>query len=143
MKISKTAQYAMRAVLAIARHPGTRLVQISDLSRTEVIPVKFLEQILLTLRKGGLLRSKRGAGGGYLLDKAPDEIPLITILELIDGPFEPLGNDQQSQAIATLPAGLEQCFKELRELVNGHLGAYSIQDLLDLERSGDILAFEI
>ena len=143
MKISKKAQYAMRAVLAIARHPGTRLVQISDLSRTEVIPVKFLEQILLTLRKGGLLRSKRGAGGGYLLDKAPDEIPLITILELIDGPFEPLGNDQQSQAIATLPAGLEQCFKELRELVNGRLGAYSIQDLLDLERSGDILAFEI
>ena len=61
MKISKKAQYAMRAVLAIARHPGTRLVQISDLSRTEVIPVKFLEQILLTLRKGGLLRSKRGA----------------------------------------------------------------------------------
>jgi len=143
MKISKKAQYAMRAVLAIARHPGTRLVQISDLSRTEVIPVKFLEQILLTLRKGGLLRSKRGAGGGYLLDKAPDEIPLITILELIDGPFDPLGNDQQSQAIATLPAGLEQCFKELRELVNSHLGAYSIQDLLDLERSDDILAFEI
>ncbi len=142
MKISKKAQYAMRAVLAIARHPGTRLVQISDLSRTEVIPVKFLEQILLTLRKGGLLRSKRGAGGGYLLDKAPDEIPLIAILELIDGPFDPLGNDQQSQAVA-IPVGLAQCFKELRELVNGHLGTYSIQDLLDLERSGDILAFEI
>ena len=143
MKISKKAQYAMRAVLAIARHPGTRPVQISDLSGSEVIPVKFLEQILLSLKKGGLLRSKRGAGGGYLLDKAPDEIPLIAILELIDGPFDPLGNNPHSSTVATIPTGLEQCFKELRELVNGHLGSYSIQDLLDLERSGDILAFEI
>jgi len=133
----------MRAVLAIARHPGTRPVQISDLSGSEVIPVKFLEQILLSLKKGGLLRSKRGAGGGYLLDKAPNEIPLIAILALIDGPFDPLGNNPQSSTIATIPTGLGQCFKELRELVNGHLGSYSIQDLLDLERSGDILAFEI
>jgi Rrf2 family protein len=143
MKISKKAQYAMRAVLAIARHPGTRPVQISDLSRSELIPVKFLEQILLSLKKGGLLRSKRGAGGGYFLDKAADEIPLLTILELIDGPFEPLGNDQQSSAMTTISSGLEQCFEELRELVNAHLGTYSIQDLLDLERPDDILAFEI
>jgi Rrf2 family protein len=143
MKISKKAQYAMRAVLAIARHPGTRPVQISDLSKSELIPVKFLEQILLTLKKGGLLRSKRGAAGGYFLNKSPGDIPLVAILELIDGSFEPLGNDQQNNPSLTIPIGLEQCFSQLRDLVNDHLGAHSIQDLLDLERADDILAFEI
>ena len=138
MKISKKAQYAMRAVLAIARHPRTSPVQIGDLSRLEQIPVKFLEQILLSLKKGGLLRSKRGAGGGYFLDKAAGDIPLLDILDLIDGPFQPLGNDPQGH-----PPGLEQCFEDLRDLVNTHLSNFSIQDLLDLERSDDILAFEI
>ena len=143
MKISKKAQYAMRAVLAIARHPATRPMQISDLSSSEGIPVKFLEQILLTLKKGGLLRSKRGAGGGYFLDKSPADIQLVEILELIDGAFEPLGNDLQDNPSVALPIGLEQCFEGLRNLVNDHLGTHSIQDLLDLERADDILAFEI
>ena len=143
MKISKKAQYAMRAVLAIARHPATRPVQISDLSSSEIIPVKFLEQILLTLKKGGLLRSKRGAGGGYFLDKSPADIQLGAILELIDGAFDPLGNDRKNNPSVTIPIGLEQCFEGLRDLVNNHLDAYSIQDLLDLERADDILAFEI
>jgi len=138
MKISKKAQYAMRAVLAIARARRTHPVQIGDLSKLEQIPVKFLEQILLTLKNGGLLRSKRGAGGGYFLDKAASDIPLLTILELIDGPFEPLGNDAHES-----PLGLGQCFGQLRELVNDHLIKFSIQDLVDMERSEDILAFEI
>jgi len=138
MKISKKAQYAMRAVLAIARARRTHPVQIGDLSKLEQIPVKFLEQILLTLKNGGLLRSKRGAGGGYFLDKAAGDIPLLTILELIDGPFEPLGNDAHEP-----PPGLGQCFDQLRELVNDHLIKFSIQDLIEMERSEDILAFEI
>ena len=128
----------MRAVLAIARARRTQPVQIGDLSRLEQIPVKFLEQILLTLKNGGLLRSKRGAGGGYFLDKAAGDIPLLTILELIDGPFEPLGNDAHEP-----PLGLGQCFDQLRELVNDHLIKFSIQDLIEMERSEDILAFEI
>ena len=128
----------MRAVLAIARARRTHPVQIGDLSKLEQIPVKFLEQILLTLKNGGLLRSKRGAGGGYFLDKAAGDIPLLTILELIDGPFEPLGNDANNSTL-----GLGQCFDQLRELVNDHLIKFSIQDLIEMERSEDILAFEI
>ena len=59
MKVSKKAEYAMRAVLAIARCPEGQPVQIGELSQSESIPVKFLEQILLSLKKAGLLRSKR------------------------------------------------------------------------------------
>src|ERR1700728_4410704 len=63
MRISKKAEYALRALAAIARQP--KCWQIQELSGRENIPIKFLEQILLALRHAGLLASKRGVGGGY------------------------------------------------------------------------------
>ena len=65
-------------------------MQIQELSRIESIPVKFLEQILLIMKRAGLLRSKRGIGGGYQLDRSPEEITLGEIVTLIDGAFAPL-----------------------------------------------------
>ena len=142
MKISKKAEYALRAVLAISRCQRGKPVQISELSESESIPVKFLEQILLSLKKAGLLRSKRGAGGGYLIAKAPDQVSLKEILELVDGPFEPLGIDGPPGA-GEEASGLSRCFGELRQLVNTHLENHSIQDILDMERSQDSMAFDI
>ena len=142
MKISKKAEYALRAVLAIGRRPREKPVQISELSETESIPVKFLEQILLSLKKAGLLRSKRGAGGGYLIARNPDQITLKQILELIDGPFEPLGIDSDAGGDSQGP-GLSRCFAELRQLVNEHLDGHSVQDILDMEQSRDAMAFDI
>src|SRR5579862_5409592 len=65
VRISRKAEYALRALVALARHG--RPLQIGELSRVENIPVKFLEQILLALRNDGFLASKRGVGGGYAL----------------------------------------------------------------------------
>jgi len=143
MKISKKAQYAIRAVLAIARRPPAKPVQIGELSESESIPVKFLEQILLSLKKAGLLRSKRGAGGGYFLDRVASSISLGEILEWIDGPFEPLGDARDSPNTLTQNVALTRCFDELRGLVDEHLHGHSIQDLLDMERPDDVMAFEI
>ena len=104
--------------------------------------MKFLEQILLSLKKAGLLRSKRGAGGGYLIARNPDQITLKQILELVDGPFEPMGIDSDTSGNGQEP-GLARCFKELRQLVNEHLDSHSVQDILDMERSKDSMAFDI
>ena len=90
MRLSKKAEYALRAMVAMGRRGQSRPVAIQELSESERIPVKFLEQILLELKKSGLLKSKRGVGGGYLLNRAVDEIALGEIVELIDGPFEPM-----------------------------------------------------
>src|SRR6478672_7085410 len=88
MQFSKKAEYALRAVLAMSRSaPGT-VFSIQSLSHEERIPLKFLEQILLVLRKGGLLQSKRGAGGGYQLGRPPNRITLGEILALVDGPLD-------------------------------------------------------
>ena len=66
------------------------MLQIGMISETENIPVKFLEQILLTLKNSGLLQSKRGVSGGYYLAKASEEIMLGQIVRILDGPLAPI-----------------------------------------------------
>src|SRR6188768_1626052 len=88
MRISKKAEYALRALVAIARKP--RSWSIQELSTQESIPVKFLEQILLALRHAGILASKRGVGGGYTLLKPANKITLGEVLRVLDGPLAPV-----------------------------------------------------
>jgi len=138
----------MRSVLAIARAGGTKPMQIHELSKIEDIPVKFLEQILLIMKRAGLLRSKRGIGGGYQLDRAPGEITLGEIVNLIDGPFAPLSitppeTERQPSGLRQEEQGLYRCFAELQELVNGHLDRHTLKDILENERPNSVLAFDI
>src|SRR5260370_38234509 len=90
MRISRRAEYALRALILIASDPTEKVHQIQDLSERGNIPVKFLVQILLNLRNEGLLTSKRGVGGGDSFRKRPSEMFGLEILELLDGPITPL-----------------------------------------------------
>ncbi len=95
MRLSKRGEYGLRAMIAMALilhedpSPG-RVVQIKEIAEREHIPAKFLEQILLTLKNAGLLRSKMGIGGGYYLAKPPSEINLGQIVRVLDGPLAPI-----------------------------------------------------
>ena len=139
MNISKKAEYAIRAVISIARHKQNKPMQISEISKKESIPIKFLEQILLSLKNNGILKSKRGANGGYLLAHSASNISIGMILDIIDGTFDPGGIKSGNH----LGAGLEKCFSEMAEVVNKNLNDFKIQDILEIEKSTDILAFEI
>ena len=139
MNISKKAEYAIRAVITIARHTNNNPLQISEISKKESIPIKFLEQILLNLKNNGILNSKRGANGGYLLAKSKDDISIGMILDIVDGPFDPVGIHSGNH----LSAGLEKCFGQMIEIVNGHLNQFTIKDILEIEEPKDLLAFEI
>ena len=88
--ISQKAKYALRALVALARAPQTEPLVISDIARDHRIPKKFLEQILLDLKRHGLLASKRGKGGGYVLLRPADKITYGEVLRIIDGPIAPL-----------------------------------------------------
>lgn len=81
----------MRALVDIALNYKKGLRQIQDIVRDEAIPEKFLEQILIILKNAGFIQSKRGVGGGYFLNKSPDEISLGDVIRLVDGPLSPLG----------------------------------------------------
>ena len=91
MRISKRGEYGLRAMIDLASWDhGSAVVQIKDIAEREQIPLKFLEQILLTLKNAGLLHSKMGVGGGYYLGRPADQISLGQIVRILDGPLAPI-----------------------------------------------------
>lgn len=88
--LSKKAKYALKALTVLAENHGHGPLLISELAERERIPRKFLEAILLQLKNNGILMSKKGKGGGYLLNRPPDMINLGQIIRVIDGPLAPL-----------------------------------------------------
>jgi Rrf2 family cysteine metabolism transcriptional repressor len=90
MRLSRKGDYALRAMVYLSLNYNKRYIQINEISKEEKIPEKFLEQILLELKKAGFLQSKRGVGGGYSLIKDPKDINLAQVIRIIDGPLAPL-----------------------------------------------------
>jgi Rrf2 family protein len=88
--ISQKAKYALKALVALGRAPEGKPSSIRDLAARETIPQSFLEQILIELRRAGLVESRRGKDGGYLLAQPPSSIGLGRVLRLLDGPLAPL-----------------------------------------------------
>ena len=88
--ISQKAKYALRALVSLARVGRGESMMIGEISRQQAIPKKFLEQILLELKRAGFVDSRRGRAGGYVLLKSPEQIMYGEVLRLIDGPIAPL-----------------------------------------------------
>ncbi len=137
MKISKKAEYALRAVLAMSRSAPGSLFSITSLSQEERIPLKFLEQILLVLRKGGLLVSRRGAGGGYHLGKPPTRITVGEVIYLVDGPLEIMPGGDVG------PASLRTTLLDLQSVMGEWLSSVTLADVLQRENTGASVSFEI
>ncbi len=85
MRLSKRTEYGLRAIVQLAKLWPTEHVQARDLAKQEELPSKFLESILLALRRGGFLESKVGSGGGYRLSRAPREIIVGDVLRRLEG----------------------------------------------------------
>ena len=85
--LSKKTKYGLKALTFIARNKENTPSQVSEIAKSEQIPQKFLESILLTLRKAGVLGSKKGKHGGYYLRNAPSEIKMADIMRVLEGPI--------------------------------------------------------
>jgi Rrf2 family protein len=85
--LNKKTQYAFKALEYLAEHREKGPILISEIAEKKNIPLKFLENILLELKNEGILDSKKGKGGGYLLKLPPNKIPLARIIRKIDGPI--------------------------------------------------------
>ena len=88
MKLSTRSRYGTRILLELARQPAQQPIQVSEISRRQEIPVKYLEQLLRTLKSAKLVRSVRGARGGYLLAQQPKTITLGYLVRLLEGQHE-------------------------------------------------------
>ena len=85
--LSKKTKYGIKALVFLAKQPSGTPVQIASISESEQIPQKFLESILLSLRKAGFLGSKKGKGGGYYLLKSPEEVSVADLYRILEGPI--------------------------------------------------------
>jgi Rrf2 family protein len=85
--LSKKSQYAFKALTYLSEKYNEGPVLISEIAKKKKIPLKFLENILLELKKADILDSKKGKGGGYFLKKSPDKIKVATVIRLVNGPI--------------------------------------------------------
>ena len=85
--LSKKTKYGLKALAYIARQADNKPVQIATIAQSENISHKFLESILLNLRKAGILGSKKGKGGGYYLIKAATNVQMSEVIRLLEGPI--------------------------------------------------------
>ena len=91
MRISYKGDYALKAILELSlRYGRSEAVSINEIATSGDMPESFLEQILLTLKKGGFVKSKRGIKGGFYLAKHPREITVGDVIRFIEGPIEPI-----------------------------------------------------
>jgi Rrf2 family iron-sulfur cluster assembly transcriptional regulator len=88
VKVSTRGDYASRALLSLALHAAEGPTSVRDIAERTGLPQPYLEQILLALKGAGLVRSKRGVGGGYVLARPPAEISLASIVSAVDGPIQ-------------------------------------------------------
>ena len=93
MKLTTKAAYGLVALMELAAiHPSGRLLQVGEIARRQGIPERYLEQMLTSLRRGGLLHSIRGPRGGYRLARPPAEIQLAEVVDCLDGPSSETGS---------------------------------------------------
>ena len=130
------AKYGLKALTALARNPSTTPVLIADLATSERIPRKFLELILLELKRKGILQSKKGKGGGYNLSRAPSQITVGEILRALDGPIALLPCVSQTayqrceECVDELTCGIRHIMKEVRDATAAILDGTTLEDLV-------------
>jgi Rrf2 family cysteine metabolism transcriptional repressor len=133
MKLSIRNQYACLAMIELAENYGKGYIRIRDIAGHKRIPPKFLEKILMTLKVGGYLISRRGNNGGYILARPPEKISLAEIVRLIDGPLAPVPSASKH---FYQPAPVEEnekltaLFKEIRYYIAEKMENTSFADLV-------------
>ena len=100
MTISVKAEYALQAILDLAMQPPTQPVKIAEIARRQKIPQKFLELILVGLKQAGFVESRRGAEGGYLLSRRPEQLTVGEVLRFVEGPQQGKGRARRKAETA-------------------------------------------
>jgi Rrf2 family protein len=137
--LQKKSQYAIRAILELAKHMGKGPRKISEIAKAQEIPVRFLEVILSQLKGSGFVESKRGFYGGYTLVQPPDEITVGDVFRFMSGPEETVDGsaDQAEEKISlNIDVTFSSMMNRARKAVFDVYDQTTIQNLLDNEKDG-------
>ena len=133
MKVSTRGDYAARALLSLALHSSDRPTSVKEIAERTNLPQPYLEQILLAVKGAGLVRSKRGVGGGYVLAREPSRITLAEILTAVDGPMTTLMDEHDHcEGHCILQEVWVGVSDEMRKLLDG----YTLAELVERTRIG-------
>lgn len=149
MKISTKGRYGLRTMVDLAINSKGTHVSLQSIAERQNISMNYLEQVFSTLRKSGLVKSVKGAQGGYSLTKAPGEILIGEILRALEG--ELLVIDEEKELEGAMKNSIQYCIKdilwdELNKKINEVVDSLTLQVLIDeynLRNSGDSLMFYI
>lgn len=130
MRLSKQTEYGLRAVVQLARVGQRNFVQSRDLAQEEGLPTKFLEAILLTLRRGGFLESKVGREGGYRLSRPPREIRVGDVVRRLEGRLT-LKQDRMGEDLSTGEVAVHLLNEKLTEATDDVLDSLTLEQLLE------------
>ncbi|MEZ4459829.1 MAG: Rrf2 family transcriptional regulator [bacterium] len=134
MDISARTMYGLRALVTMAGARTREPMTIQTISEREALPHKFLEGIMADLKRGGFVKSRRGANGGYLLARPASEIHLIEVIRHLDGPVAPVAYEDRTTSDDE-PTPCQRAFwpvwSEIREATIRILETYTIQSIAD------------
>jgi Rrf2 family transcriptional regulator, iron-sulfur cluster assembly transcription factor len=133
VRVSTRSEYAARALLSLALHGEDRPTSVKEIAERTGLPQPYLEQILLSVKGAGLVRSKRGVGGGYVLARAPESITLEDIFTAVDGPLPtPVEDHDHCEGHCIL----QDVWVDLAEKSRGFLAEYTLAELVARTRIG-------
>jgi Rrf2 family protein len=135
MKLSKRGEYGLRALQDLAAHYRSEPVSNKELAERNNIPGKFLEQILLALRRGRILNSQKGPQGGYYLARPPEQITLAEVIRMLDGPLAPISCVSETAfepcgCVDMEACGLRKVMKSVRDVVAEMMEQTTLADLI-------------
>ncbi|MPN03397.1 HTH-type transcriptional regulator CymR [bioreactor metagenome] len=145
MKISSKGRYALRMMIDIAQHNTGEWVSLKDISKRKDISIKYLEQIVTSFTKTGLLLSTRGPQGGYMLAKSPEKYTTGEIIRAIEGPLAPVAclenepNLCERQGICPTI----HFWEGLYDVINKYVDSVTLQDLINACHSNESYDYSI
>ncbi len=144
MKLSTRTRYGVRAALELAENHGQGPLQIRVIARRQEISVKYLEQLMAILKAAGFVRSIRGARGGYVLAKAPNEIKLSEVFTALEGPVTTVECIEDETFCGRISDCLiRQVWIDVQEAILGVLESKTLQDLVDNAKERRTSDFQI
>ena len=132
MKLTSRSEYALLALVYLARHQSEGYVSVETIALAQEIPAKFLEQILLALKRAKYLRSSKGQHGGYHLAKPANKITLAEVIRLFDGalaPTESVSHYFYESTPIEKEKSLVRVFKDIRDYVSDKLESTTLADV--------------
>jgi len=133
MRLSTKGQYAVRAMVSLAKHRGDAPVALKDISKMEGISLSYLEQLFVKLRRGHIVKSVRGPGGGYILARPSATISVGEVITVVEEPLNPVAclDKDASGCERAVTCSTQGVWKGLADKISEFLNSISIEDITE------------